>query len=141
MLTAYFPLTAVYGFHQPAEAWILRRYAQAVTVDADGEPRSAVYQESPLQVFRDPRAQQATPAEVGQTSTETCTIYSQTKMRTTDAANPSTPTTADVLFDVAGFTGEPGSAWIVSAVLGWRDALGWEIRLARQGTRGLAPWI
>lgn len=139
-LTAYFPLGQVYAFHQVAEAWLLRRYAQTVTVDADGEPRVPTWVEVPVQVFRDPRAQRALADDKGQTSAERCTVYAQTKMRITNAADPAIPTASDVLFDVAGVTGEIGSAWVAVEVKGWRDALGWETVLQRQGQRGSPPW-
>ena len=140
MLSAYFPLTAVYGFHQAAEQWILRRYAQEVTVDADGEPRTLNYVEMPIPVFRDPRQQGAALAQEGQVDAGRCVVYTQTPLRPMDASSPGQPRPLDVLFDAAGVTGWPGSAWVVQAVRGWRDALGHEAVLVRQGQRGNPPW-
>ena len=139
MLSAYFPLTTVYAFHQAAETWILRRYASEVTVDEDGEPRTGAWVEVPIPAFRDPRAEAANPDDRGQVDAQRCVVYTQTKLRALDAGSEN-PRPLDVLFDVGGATGEPGSAWVVSEVRGWRDALGWEAVLVRQGRRGAAPW-
>ena len=139
MLSAYFPLTTVYGFHQPASTWVLRRYASTVSVDADGEPRTGAWAESPCPIFRDPRAQFVNPDDRGQVDAQRCVVFTQTKLRALDAGSAD-PRPIDVLFDVQGVTGEPGSAWVVSEVRGWRDALGWEAVLVRQGRRGAAPW-
>jgi hypothetical protein len=140
MLTVYFPLTAVYGFHQPAETWILRRYSSTMTVDVDGEPRTGAWAESSCPIFRDPRAQVASPDERGQIDVQRCVVYTQVKLRALDASS-GTPRPLDVLFDAQGVTGQPGSAWVVQEVRGWRDALGWEAVLTRQGQRGVPPWV
>src|SRR5574338_296898 len=39
-LAAYLPLENVYAFHEPAETWIWRRYAQDVEEHATGRPRA-----------------------------------------------------------------------------------------------------
>lgn len=139
MLAAYFPLTTVYAFHQPAETWILRRYASEVSVDVDGEPRTGAWAEFPCPIFRAPPSQVAVPEDRGQVDAQRCVVYTQTRLRALDAGSTD-PRPLDVLFDVNGVTGEPGSAWVVSEVRGWRDALGWEAALVRQGRRGAAPW-
>ena len=140
-LTAYQPLRLVYAFHQAAERWILRRFAQAVTVDADGEARLGGYAEAAIDIFRDPRARRAPATDKGQESASRCVVYSTTNLRTLDSSDPDNPRATDVLFDAAGVTGVPGSAWVVAEVRGWRDALGWEVVLIRQGQRGFAPWV
>lgn len=140
-LTAYWPLQSVYAFHAPAEAWLLRRYASAVTVDAEAEPRMGPYAESRVQVFRDPRDSRGGQSDQGQQSADRCVVYTLQPLRGIDSQDPAVPVFHDVLFDVAGVTGNAGGAWVVAEVRGWRDALGYETVLLRQGQRGLPPWV
>ena len=140
-LNAYHPLRAVYAFHERAEVWLLRRYAQGVTVDADGEPRLGAYVETRVNLFRDPRWQQSGQGDLGADSGEVCVVYSTTRLRPMDSDDPQAPTYHDVLFDVQGVTGASGAAWCVAVVGAWRDALGYEHKLVRQGQRGSPPWV
>jgi len=139
-LTTYHPLRSVYAFHANAEVWLLRRYAQGLTVDAEGEPRLGPYSEARLDLFRDPRSQVGSASEQGADSGELCTVYTTTRLRPIDSDDPSLPTYNDVLFDLQGVTGSPGAAWVVATVNAWRDALGYETILTRVGQRGLPPW-
>lgn len=140
-LTAYHPLGGVYAFHAPAEVWLLRRYAAGVTVDAQGEPRVVPYMESRVQVFRDPRRQAGQQSDQGQQGDGRCVVYTTQALRGIDSQDPAVQVFHDVLFDVSGVTGAAGGAWVVQSVQGWRDALGYETVLLRQGQRGLPPWI
>lgn len=140
-LTAYNPLEAVYSFHEKAETWMVRRYSQTITVDEYGEPKRPVYAETTVPLFRDGRTQRAKKEDTGTTSGERCTVYLRHKLRVVDAAAPDTPSFSDVLFDVQGFTGEPGSAWVVVETKGWHLAKGFEHVLMRQGQRGSPPWV
>ncbi len=140
-LTAYHPLRSVYAFHKAAEVWLLRRYTQGLTVDAEGEPRLGLWSETRLDLFRDPRSQVGEATLQGAESGEACTVYTTVRLRPLDSDDPSLPTYNDVLFDLQGVTGAPGAAWVVAAVNAWRDALGYETILTRVGQRGLAPWV
>lgn len=140
-LTAYNPLEVVYAFHEASERWVLRRYAQSVTVDAYGEPVAPGYSETPVDLFRDSRSQRAQTSDLGQVSAERCTVYLRVRLRVQDSSTPDVPTYSDVLFDVQGRTGEPGSAWVVTETRGWHPSKGFEHVLVRQGQRGYAPWV
>jgi hypothetical protein len=140
-LVAYHPLHAVYKFHAPAEEWKLRRYEQAITVNAAGEPLVGDFVEAGINLLRDPRAQEGGATQGGIGSLDTCTVYTLTQLRGVDSDDPDAPSYHDVLFDVGGYAGSPGGAYVVSKVLGWRDALGYETHLIRQGQMGNPPWV
>ena len=140
LLTALHPLRSVYAFFGTAEVWLLRRYAQGLTVDAEGEPRLGAWSEQRLDLFRDPRSQMGMSSEQGAESGEMCTVYTTVRLRPIDSDDPALPTYNDVLFDLQGVTGAPGAAWVVATVNAWRDALGYETILTRVGQRGLPPW-
>jgi len=141
MLTAYYPLKSVYAFHVVESTWLLRRYADVVTVDTDGEPRALAFAEGFVKVFRDPQSSVTTADLRGSGSVDTCTVYTLTALRGSDEGNPAAPVYHDVLFDVLGVTGAIGSAWPVQRVKGWPSSLGYETVLVRQGQRGLPPWV
>lgn len=131
-LTAYFPLEAVYAFHEQAEWWVLRRYAPGVAVTPAGERVRPGFAEVPVQVFRDPRARTAVNGDPGQADAHACTVYLRTRLRTVD--RDAGPQQTDVLFNAAG------EAWQAVGVDDWTDAKGCVTRLARFGVRGQGPW-
>lgn len=135
-LTAYFPLEHVYAFHEAAETWILRRFPPAVEV-ADGAERvrSAPWSESPIALFRDRSTKSTAQRDAGQTAPQTCTVYTRTRLRTTEDATDATHD-ADVLFDPVTL-----SAWQVTSSGDWDEARGYAVTLTRCGVRGQSPWV
>lgn len=133
-LTAYLPLEQVYTFHESAETWIWRRYPGAVE-EADGAERvRGTPTENLIAVFRDRTSKATAPRDAGQTAPQTCTVYTRTRLYTTqdstDATHP-----ADVLFNPTDL-----SAWQATASGEWDEARGYAVTLTLCGVRGQAPW-
>ena len=85
MLTAYRPLEAVFKFHEQSERWILRRYLPDVA-EADGAERTRPpWSESIIAIFPDRSSKTTRPTDAGQTSPATCTVYTRTRLLTTDS--------------------------------------------------------
>lgn len=137
-LTAYLPLQAVYAFHEPAETWILRRYAPEVESAGGAERTRGAWAEQPIAVFRDRRTASTVTRDPGAQAPQTCTVYTRTRLYTTqDAAGPQP---ADVLFDANPSSKTPGAAWQATSTGDWDEALGYAVTLTRCGQRGVAPW-
>ena len=136
-LSAYAGLEAVYAFHEPAETWILRRYAATVQI-ADGAERTRppLYSAAPIKVFRDRSSKATAQAVQGQRGASTNTIYTRTKLLTTDDQRAGgNPQPADVLINPAD-----GSMWQAVASGDWDEARGYAVRVERCGAIGAVPW-
>lgn len=137
-LSAYLPLETVYAFHETAETWILRRYAPSV-VAADGAERArGPWGESMVQVFRDRSTSGTSQRDAGMTAPQTCTIYTRTRLLTTQDVGPQA---CDVLFDANPASKTPGAAWMATSSGDWDEALGFAVVLTRAGSRGMPPWV
>lgn len=133
-LAAYLPLENVYAFHEPAETWIWRRYAQDVEEGPGGERVRGPFVENPIALFRDRTSKTTAQADRGQTNPQTCTVYTRVRLFTTqDAATATQP--ADVLFDPQDL-----SAWQATSSGDWDEARGYAVTLTRCGVRGVQPW-
>lgn len=131
-LTAYYPLEAIYQFHEAAEKWILRRYLPQVVAQPGAERRRGGWAEQPVDVFPNRRPSSTSQGDGGQGESEARTVYLRTRLRMTDAAGAQ-PT--DVLFD------PEGNAWQVFEDGRWDESRGYEVRLRRAGRRGQRPWV
>lgn len=136
MLAAYLPLETVYAFHEPAETWILRRYAPTVQVEAGAErTRPEAWTSVPIKVFRD-RSNKATANAVqGQRGPGANTVYTRTKLYTTDDQRAGSPQPADVLTNPAD-----GSMWQAVSSGDWDEARGYAVRVERCGAVAASPW-
>lgn len=137
MFSAYLPLEMVYAFHEVAETWILRRYPASTEI-ADGAERTrpAGYVESLVSIFRDRSTKGTTQGDPGQRAPQTCTVYTRTRLLTTQVGQPGGPQPCDVLFDPAD-----GSAWQATSSGDWDEARGFAVVLTRCGSRGVPPWV
>lgn len=134
-LAAYLPLEQVYAFHEPAEQWILRRYAPDTGLAAGAERTTTTYVSSVIQVFRDRTSQRTGNADPGQTGPTTCTAYTRTRLLTTlDGQVSRQP--ADVLTDP-----QTGWQWQATAMGAWDEARGFAVTLTRVGAVGGPPWV
>lgn len=134
MLAAYLPLEAVYAFHEAAERWVLRRYLPGVAEASGAERVRPMWSESIIAVFPDRRTKTTGATDAGQTSPQACTIYTRSRLVTTDtAADPVQG--CDVLFD------PKGRAWQATRSGDWDEAKGFAVTLTRRGGRGLPPWL
>ena len=131
-LLAYNPLEAVYAFHEVAEKWILRRYAQQVVAQPGAERRRGVFAESFVDVFPERSPERTLQTDAGQQEAERRTVYTRTKLRMTDRTSDQ-PT--DVLFD------PEGGAWQVVEDGRWDEARGYAAVVQRAGRRGQRPWV
>jgi len=133
MLTAYLPLEAVYKFHEQAERWILRRYLPE-TAEADGAERTRPgWSESVIDVFPDRTSKATGLTDAGQISPQTATIYTRSRIVTTDSASDPVQG-CDVLFDPMM------RGWQATASGDWDEARGFAVKLTRRGGRDLPPW-
>lgn len=133
-LTAYLPLEAVYAFHEPAEQWILRRYAPDTGIAAGAERTRTTYASSVIALFRDRTAKRTGQGDPGQTGPATCTAYTRTRLYTTQDAQVSRQP-ADVLTDP-----QTGWQWQATASGDWDEARGFAVTLQRCGVVGQGPW-
>jgi hypothetical protein len=133
-LAAYLPLELVYAFHEPAEQWILRRYAPATAIAPGAERTTAAYASSLVQVFRDRTAQRTGNEQQGQTAPATCVAYTRTRILCVQDVQGS-PQPADVLTDP-----QTGWTWQATAMGAWDEARGFAVTLTRCGTVGGPPW-
>jgi hypothetical protein len=133
-LAAYLPLQQVYAFHEVAETWILRRYAPATAVASGAERTTTTYVASLIAVFRDRTSQRTGNADQGQTAPATCTVYTRTRLLTTQDAQGQ-PQPADVLTDPA-----TGWQWQATAMGAWDEARGFVVTCTRVGVVGSPPW-
>ena len=133
-LSAYLPLESVYAFHEPAETWVLRRYAATTDIAPGAERTTAAYADSLIRLFRDRTAQRTGNADAGQTGPATCTVYTRTRLVTTLDALVS-PQPADVLTDP-----QTGWQWQATAMGAWDEARGFAVTLTRCGAVGSPPW-
>ena len=129
-LAAYLPLELVYAFHEPAETWIWRRYAGGVVEGPAGERVRPTFSENPIAIFRDRTAKGTQQKDAGQAAPQTCTVYTRTRLYTTQDAAQSVQA-CDVLFDPSD-----GSAWQATASGDWDEARGYAVTMTRSGTRG-----
>lgn len=135
MLAAYLPLESVYAFHEPAETWILRRYAAATAV-ADGAERvRPAFAASPIAFFRDRSTKGTSQGDGGQNAPQTCTVYTRTRLHVTQVGAVSGPQPADVLVNPADL-----STWQATASGDWDEARGFAVTLTRCGSVMGAPW-
>lgn len=130
-LTAYLPLEQVYVFHQAAERWVLRRYAQQVAAVPGAGRRRKAYSETWVDVFPERNPKRTEQVDAGQQSPERRKVYLTTRLRLTDTTDA---TSSDVLFD------PEGAAWTTSEDGRWDEARGYEVTLTRAGRRGLPPF-
>lgn len=133
-LAAYLPLELVYAFHEPAEQWILRRYAPGTGLAPGAERTTTTYASSPIAVFRDRTAKRTGNQDSGQTGPATCTVYTRTRLRTTSDVQ-GTPQPADLLVDP-----KTGNVWQATASGDWDEARGFAVTMTRQGAVGTPPW-
>jgi hypothetical protein len=133
-LTAYLPLEAVYAFHEPAEQWILWRYAPDAAVAAGAERVRTTYAASIISLFRDRTSKRTGLADGGANAPATCTAYTRTKLLTTQDAQV-TRQPADVLTDP-----QTGWQWNATASGDWDEARGFAVTLTRCGTIGGPPY-
>ena len=133
-LTAYLPLENVYAFHEPAETWILRRYAPTAVIAAGFERVRGPYVEQPLALFRDRTGRSTGTSTGGSTAPTTCVVYTRTRLRTTeDAQTAQQP--ADVLTDP-----QTRLQWQATASGDWDEARGFAVTLTKVGAVGGPPW-
>ena len=130
-LTAYLPLEQVYAFHEAAEQWLLRRYAQEVAAVSGANRRRAAYSETWIAVFPERQPRRTDQVDAGQKAPERRTIYSRTRLQLTDTTNA---TSADVLFDPSG------AAWQAVEDGRWDEARGYAVVVQRAGRRGIPPF-
>ena len=71
--------------------------------------------------------------DAGQTSPQKTTIYTRSRIVTTDSANDPVQG-CDVLFDPMG------RGWQAMSSGDWDEARGFAVVLTRRGGRGLPPW-
>lgn len=133
-LSAYLPLETVYAFHEPAEQWILRRYAPDTAIAAGAERTRTTYAASVIQVFRDRSSKRAGLGDPGQTGPATCVAYTRTKLLTTTDMQV-TRQPADVLTDP-----QTGYQWQATSSGDWDEARGYAVTLTRCGAVAQTPW-
>lgn len=129
-LVAYLPLQQVYAFHEVAETWIWRRYAATVGEGPGAERTRGDFVEAPIAIFRDRSTKGTSQRDAGQAAPQTCTVYTRTRLYTTQNAGTA-PQPSDVLFDPAD-----GSAWQATSSGDWDEARGFAVTLTRSGLRG-----
>jgi hypothetical protein len=133
-LTAYLPLEQVYAFHEPAEQWILQRYAPDTAIAAGAERTRTIFASSLIQVFRDRTSKRTGLTDGGSTGPTTCVAYTRTRLLTTQDAQV-TRQPADVLTDP-----QTGWQWRATASGDWDEARGFAVTLTRCGTIGGPPF-
>lgn len=129
-LVAYLPLQQVYAFHEVAETWIWRRYAATVGEGQGAERTRGDFVEAPIAIFRDRSTKGTSQRDAGQAAPQTCTVYTRTRLYTTQNAGTA-PQPSDVLFDPSD-----GSAWQATSSGDWDEARGFAVTLTRSGLRG-----
>jgi hypothetical protein len=133
-LTAYLPLENVYAFHEPAETWILRRYAAGTVVAAGMERVRPAYVDQPIALFRDRTGRSTGTTPGGNTAPSTCVVYTRTRLRTTEDAQAAQQA-ADVLTDP-----QTRLQWQATASGDWDEARGFAVTLTKIGAVGGPPW-
>lgn len=136
MLAAYLPLEMVYAFHETAETWILQRTPAAVAI-ADGAERTRAVPPSstPIAVFRDRSSKSTVNADSGQQGPATQTVYTRTRLVTTDDQRAGGSQPSDVLINPAD-----GSMWQAVGSGDWDEAKGYAVTIQRCGSVGTRPW-
>lgn len=129
-LAAYLPIEMVYAFHESAETWIWRRYTGGVVEGPGGERVRPPWVDNPIAIFRDRTAKGMQQKDAGQAAPQTCTVYTRTRLFTTQDAAQGVQA-CDVLFDPSD-----GSAWQATASGDWDEARGYAVTMTRSGTRG-----